>query len=494
MAKGNYCKYHAEIPARWYCSGCKITLCSHCVMEERQSGKVVVCPACDKALRKLSTAHAIPPFWKRMPQTFTYPFNGGSLTQLFGFSIFSLLLFAPLWPVVVVASLILPFIILRYGFSVMQHTAMGHLSPPKISLNFRLHELSLPLKMVAVMISLSLILGIITYPFGPQSIGAQGFSFVVSQLLLPAMLIQLAVYNSYLQAMNPVGIGFVISTLRLPYLTLCGVMLLLSGGPLAVIALFMGIIPLWMIGMFMVFVFGFFTVVTFHLMGYVVYQYHEQLGIKPEVEYNLKIKPSASNREGGGNPTSTSYPMLQKVRLLIKEGMQQAAKATLKQELQQHAELDNARIEMHQLYHQMLVNEQESDAMLEHGRRFIPALLDLQMGKQAIAIFRDCTEIDAKFGLTVPEDIHKLASAAQKADEHKVVVSLMNGFMQKHADYPDAIELLLMASQSLQHHFRQDEKAKKVLLYVIKRYPEDPRVQKAKRDLMLIERPAGATT
>ena len=54
-------------------------------------------------------------------------------------------------------------------------------------------------------------------------------------------------------------------------------------------------------------------------------------------------------------------------------------------------------------------------------------------------------------------------------------------------------KLLLMASQSLQHHFRQDEKAKKILVYVIKRYPEDPRIQKAKRDLMLIERPAGAT-
>lgn len=463
-------------------------------MEERQSGKNIVCPACDRSLRKLSTAHAIPPFWKRMPQIFTYPFNSGSLIQLLGFSLFSLLLFVPLWPVVIVASLILPFMVLRYAFSVMQHTAMGHLSPPKIALNFRLQELALPLKMIAAMISLSIILGLITYPFGPQSVGAQGFSFIVSQLLLPAMLIQLAVYSSYLQAMNPVGIGFIIKTLRLPYLALCGVMLLLSGGPIAVMALFMGIIPLWTVGMFMVFVFGFFTIVTFHLLGYVTYQYHEHLGIRPEVEYNVNIKPTKGQKNGPDNPSSTSYATLQKVRLLIKESMQQAAKATLQKELQSHAELDNARIEMHQLYHQMLMNNQENEAILEHGSRFIPALLDKNMGKQAIAIFRDCIAIDPQFRLSMPEDIHKLATAAQKADEHKIIVSLINGFVQKHPDYADTVELLHMAAQSLQHHFRQDEKAKKILLYIIKRYPDDARVQKAKRDLMLMERSAEAST
>ena len=187
---------------------------------------------------------------------------------------------------------------------------------------------------------------------------------------------------------------------------------------------------------------GYFTVVTFHLMGYVVYQYHEHLGIKPEVEHSVSIKPSKGIKNTADKQSNPSYPVLQKVRLLIKEGMQQAAKATLQKELQHHAELDNARIEMHQLYHQMLVNSQENDAVLEHGNSFIPALLDNNMGKQAIAIFRDCIAINPKFGLTMPEDIHKLASAAQKADEHKLIVSLINGFMQKHADYPDAIETI----------------------------------------------------
>jgi len=493
MSQGKYCKYHSDIPAKWYCTGCKIALCSHCIMEERQTGKITVCPACDKALRKLSTAHAIPPFWKRMPTTFLYPFNGASLTHLVGMSLFSLLFLVPLWPVIIVALLMLPLMMLRYGFSVLQHTATGHLTPPKISLNFQLRELALPLKLIAIIIFLSLIMGLILYPFGVNVVIIQLIAFAFSQLILPAMVVLLAVYKGFFRAINPVDISFVVSTIGLPYLALCGVLLLLSGAPASAQFLLASIIPLWMLTMFNIFIMGYFTVVTFHLLGYVVYQYHEHLGIKPEVEYAVKIKPSNSNKGTNANQSSSSYPILQKVRLLIKEGMQQAAKATLKKELLHHAEMDRARIELHQLYHQMLINDQEHETLLEHGNTFIPALLDNQMGKQAIAVFRDCIDVDPKYHLTIPGDIHKLATAAQKADEHKIILSLINGFVQKHPDYPDTIELLLMAAQSLQHHFRQDEKAKKILVYAIKRYPEDARIQRAKRDLMLLERPSGAT-
>jgi len=458
-------------------------------MEDRQTGQTTVCPACDKALRKLSTAHAIPPFWKRMPATFRYPLNGGSLTYLIGLACFSLLFFVPLWPVVVVAGLMLPLMILRYAFSVLQHTAMGHLTPPKLSLNFQMRELALPLKLFAIIMALGFLLALILYPFGINPNVIEAVAFILNQLVLPAMVVLLAVHNSFFRAINPVDIGSVISTIGLPYLALCGVLLLLSGGPASAQFLLFNILPLWLLTMLNVFMMGFFTVVTFHLLGYVVYQYHEHLGIKPEVEYDVKppARARASSSEG-----SASYPALQRVRLLIKEGMQQAAKASLKKELMRQAETDNARIEMHQLYHQMLVNDKENEAALEHASAFIPELLDNNQGKQALGIFRDCIEMDPAFRLARPADIHKLATAAKKADEHRIVVSLLNGFIQKHPDYPDAIELLLMAAQSLQHHFGQAEKAKKVLLYIIKRYPEDARTQQARHNLMLIERPTGS--
>ena len=494
MSQEHYCKYHVEIPAKWYCVGCKIALCSHCVLEDRQSGKNIVCPACDKVLRKLSTAHAIPPFWKRMPATFAYPFNGGSLAYLIGISLFSLLFMVPLMPVVIVASLVLPLMILRYGFSVLQHTAMGHPTPPKMSINFKLSELALPIKFILIIVLIGALIGLILFPLGISPDVIQMVAFILTQLVLPAMIVLLAVHNSFFQAINPIGIGNVIATVGLPYLALCGVLLLLSGAPSSVMYIFGGIIPEWMIVMFSIFVTGYFTIINFYLMGYVVYQFHEHLGIKPEVEYGAHFKVSKSQKNGTGNQTGTSYAALQKVRLLIKEGMQQAAKATLQKELQRHAEMDNARIEMHQLYHQMLINNKESEAAIEHANSFIPALLDENMGKQAIAVFRDCIEIDPQFRLTTPEDIHKLATAAQKADEHKIILSLINGFVQKHPEYPDAIELLLMAAQSLQHHFRQDEKAKKILQYIIKRYPDDARMQKAKRDLMLMDQSAGIAT
>ena len=493
MRQDKYCKYHSYVPAKRYCPGCKISLCSHCVAENRQTSKTIVCPACDKAMRKLSTAHAIPPFWKRMPSVFLYPLNPGSLVQLSGISVFSLLMLVSLWPVVLVAAIMLPMMLLRYSFSVLQHTAAGHLSPPAITLNFQLRELSLPLKLIGVMMLLSLLMGIILFPFGASQATIQLIAFVLNQVLLPAMVVLLAVHNSFIRAINPVDIGSVIATIGLPYLALCGVLLLLGGAPATVQYFFVNSFPPWMLIMLSVFIMSYFTVVMFHLLGYVVFQHHEQLGIRPEVEYDVQLKPTKGKASAEAEQTP-SYPLLQKIQLLIKEGRPQAAKAILSKELKHSVEVDKARIEMHRLYHQMLLsNDNEHEAMLEHAKTFIPTLLDHNMGKQALGVFWDCIKLKPGFNLTTPEDIHKLAKSAHKADEHKVLLALANGFVQQYPDYPNGIDMLLMAAQVLQHHLGQYEKARKVLNYVINRYPEDSRTNQARRELKLLEHSAEAT-
>ncbi|RMH14154.1 MAG: hypothetical protein D6698_13085 [Gammaproteobacteria bacterium] len=435
-------------------------------MEDRQGGNSMACPVCDKSMRRLSTAHAIPPFWKRLPSMFRYPLNAGSMIYLSGLAIFALLTRVPIVPIVFVVVLLLPLMMMRYGFSVLQHTAMGHMKPPRLALNFHLHELALPLKLYGLMLVLSMLTTFLLFPFRVSMDVIQLISFIELQLMLPAMVVLLAVYRSFFRALNPVDIGSVISTIGLPYLALCGMLLLLSGGPGSLVYLLPGGFPAWIQTMLFVFISGYFTIVNFHLLGYVVYQFHEQLGIKPEIEYD--VRPAKTRSAKAPAADGATYPTLQKVRLLLKEGKQQAAMAALKRELSRLAEMDEARAEMHQLYHRMLLETEDKEQLLDHAREYISRLLDQGRGKQALGVMRDCLSRDKDFRPTNPEEVHQLIRVAYQAEDHRMVVALANGFLRRFPDYPDVIDPLLLAAKSLHHHFNQEDKASTILQFILK--------------------------
>ena len=97
---------------------------------------------------------------------------------------------------------------------------------------------------------------------------------------LPASTMSLAINGSIGDALNPVTLATVMKRIGWPYLILYVFLLLVSAGSSAT-QLFLGTVaPVWLIVQLITFVSAYFTVIMFNMMGYVVYQYHEDLGFE----------------------------------------------------------------------------------------------------------------------------------------------------------------------------------------------------------------------
>ena len=83
-ASGAFCKFHAKIPARFYCPKCAKYFCDMCVAT--QPGSVHTCRQCSARVTavqvKLQRAAGPKGFFARLPDAFFYPFRGMGIFML----------------------------------------------------------------------------------------------------------------------------------------------------------------------------------------------------------------------------------------------------------------------------------------------------------------------------------------------------------------------------------------------------------------------------
>lgn len=280
-----YCKYHPQTPSRLYCSSCGIHFCSQCVKPNFDKNP---CPICRKELESQGIGNTITPFWERFPRFFSYPATTEILIFLTVISVFSL--------VVMVSNLLyilLTFFVLKYGYVILTHTAEGDLSPPTISASDLGKANNLPFQQIVVFL---LMLFIVTQAFAlGTAIGIIVFLFVL--LSVPASVMVLAIDKNLFKAINPLILMGIMSRVGRSYFVLYVLLLLLSTGGNIVESLLAPILPFWLFIIVATFASSYFTLIMFNMMGYLIYQYHEELGFDGVQEFDDSPKIGTSKTD-----------------------------------------------------------------------------------------------------------------------------------------------------------------------------------------------------
>ncbi|HXH71262.1 MAG TPA: hypothetical protein VNI58_00385 [Mariprofundaceae bacterium] len=473
-ASSKACRYHPGTPARWHCPDCAIHFCSRCVPANERSE--AFCPVCDRLLNRLEFSAEVPPFWKRMPAAFLYPLHPASLVFLIIMSLASLLQLIPLGGII--AALLLPFILMKYAFQVLQSTAVGHLKPPKGSTSMSGRDFELPVKayllliVIAILGGLSSMLGLI----------AVIIALVGLTIIFPAMIMVLGVTRSFFQAISPMQLIEMVRMIGPSYLGLVGMLILLVG---ASSALMMLLGPTVTPSNFLViivvadFISSYYSIVMFHLMGYVIYQFHEELGVKPEVEYEPAAGKKKSAEPAGLSPVA-------KAQLLVQEGHPEVAKPFIAKHLSN--DMSAQQIQLHELYLKLLKQLGEHEDLGRVGGDYILSLMEHGHGKKALQIFRLCYEVDPQFQLNHAEHTHSLMQAAQKASDYDLMLALANNFAKRFPTYPGLFELYLSVARVLHEHFKRDKQASSILQSLITKFPQHEGIQQAKMALARIGR------
>ena len=435
-----YCQYHPLIPATWYCQSCDVCHCDDCVDMDQEPG-AARCFVCDNSVQNLGAQFNAEPFWRRLQAAFRYPLCGNGLAVCAVAALLTSLV-AYLPSVIGLFAYLLVFgSFMKYCFACLEETAGGKLMPPDIQSVYE-GGFRLALQLIAMVVILG-VAAVASYHYLGITIG--GIVAVMIVLSLPAILINFALSERLLSALNPIHSLSLITTIGLPYgllLALIGVMLgsvgvvsqltLLSGLPFArTLDSFIG---------------NYYAMVIFHIMGYMIFQYQGSLGFVARRDFG---EPRA--------PLPEEKRLHAKATVLVKRGDYDAAVDVFRQII---TRCEHDRLAYSRCFELLFVtaNKTRLDSFLPHYIDFLIAHHregEIALGyKRLLTRWPDYIPGD-------PHSRHAIAKVCIERNESKEGMRLINGMHKLFPDYPGLVDAYTLLHETLESMPRMQVQAGK---------------------------------
>lgn len=419
-----------------------------------------------------AAGETIPPVWSRIPQFFAYPLKIGVLAVLGGFA--ALRLLALLLPIPFVGFIIFLLTwmgLYKYAYEVLAHTAQGNLEPPETQ--YITETDFAAFKHVGLMFLM--LFGTILVAAFTGSAFLALLAGLFFGLAWPAAIITLAMTGSLLSALNPATWISVMGRIGWPYLAAVIFLLMMQWSAGFVKWLFAsataGAGALVVIGAF--FISGYFLVASFHLMGYLVYQFHEELGVD--------VDEAAT----GAAPMSEDERAVAQSREMIQDGRVEDAIGLLAERLKR----EGGTPEVHDQYRQLLRLQGRNDELLTHDREYVGMLLHgFGQSRKALLVTDECLRLDPSFRPPNPGDRAELVRLGNQFAMPEVVVGLGREFLRDHPDDERAPEVTMAVARALSDRMGDDTGALKLLRELERRHSEHPLRDEAKMLAQTLEK------
>lgn len=358
------------------------------------------------------------------------------------------------------------YVFFYYAFKVMGQTSQGLLESKDSAKFTREGIFFLPLKAFLYALVTLIIIGIpgIVHPI------LFALLLIPWALLLPANMMALSATGSFFSTLSPINALSTIRSIGSQYIGLLLFLFLLqvtqstlqffvlyAAGTLYVSSAM--IVTAYTI---ICFLGMYFMTVQCHVMGYVIYQHHNELGVDTYDSQEDLSKETASGKSG------------EMIKQLSADGnIDQALKLAF--EAQQNSD----DITVHECYHMQLIQAQRTAPMLAHAHRYLTLLLSKKEKTKALKLYATALENSPEFEPEQPEQLVKLAEAAYQAKEYKQSLSLLKGY-DKRFPHSKAVPMAyFLAAKIFGEQFHQHESALKILSVLLERYPNHPVSSKA---------------
>ena len=407
------------------------------------------------ASRRASPETPVTPYWHCMPSFFAYPLRRPAL-DLLGITV--LLGVVPLLLDVALLTfaclLAMGFILAKYGYESLLGTAAGDRDPPALREALTGEGYLLPVKQGLVIVVLLTMVGIAFWLGGPF-LGVPAIIGVT--LLLPASVILLGMERSFRGAVNPVRLVSVAAAIGWPYLGLFGLLLCIELASATSVALAGRLMPgqsgLVIQSATTVFLGNYFTLMAFHLLGYVVYQYHEPLGY------------SAVTPEDEGPEAELGL-----FHELMDQGQHQAAMAELQGVMDRYPEEPSLR---HRLL-QLARLSGDAVTLRRVGGGAIGERLRSGRAGEAADIYLDCLGACGDYRPAEAGHHEPLARELRARGRTREALALLNGLHRQYPEHPAVPAAYLLAARIFLDDAGKPEQAGRILRFLRQNYPDSP--------------------
>ncbi|HNR90852.1 MAG TPA: hypothetical protein PKO41_00365 [Dokdonella sp.] len=390
----------------------------------------------------------IEPFWSRLREISLYPLRGDALLTIGVLALCHLVRYLPFgWAFDIFVWIAL----YKYACECLRTTANGRLDPPVLSTTVEDSVGWDMIKLQAIIVIIATVGAVFLPPLAAIAI------ILLLTFAQPAASMSLAMDGSLGHALNPGTWFAVIGRLGSPYLAvvLLSFVFLASAGNLS--GLLGSVMPGFIAKLINDFASHYVVIANFHLMGYMIWQYHREFGYDPVIQTPLDRPLSADER------------FLAETQQLVRDGHIEAALEQLREQLHSRGGTP----ELHEQYRKLLALGGHKEESLRHGREWIEILLAQEDGKRALDLARDCIALDPSF--RPPADaINMLAERAAKGGQSQLAVSLLANFHRTHPKHKDLPANYLLAARLLGDRLGRDAEARKLTGFLLQNFPDHP--------------------
>lgn len=369
-------------------------------------------------------AARIVPFWNRLPAFALYPLKGVPLASLVVFTLLiSLVSLLPLigW----LLALLIWLGALKQAFEMLLATANGRMDAPEVSLDIGNGTV---IRYVLLQLAAILVPLLLAFLFGP----VVGVALLVAMgVLLPAATIGLAISESLRVALNPEYLWRIASRIGWPYLAVVGLSLVIQYSAANADALLSRWVPGLLAGPLGIAFSLWALFAAFHLMGYLVWQYHETLDFEP-----------AAPLAPGALPKTRDAELLARVEGLIASGEVDVALVHLRDEIRDRA----VDLPVHELYRRALKLKGDHAAVMAHAKLMLQALIVAKQDRKALLLLRESLAMDPGFLPFEIEDGERLAQVALQGGQTDLALSLTKALITAHPRHARLPHWALQAS------------------------------------------------
>lgn len=465
-----YCSYHPTKPALWECPECNECYCGNCISKRDvlQYGKKTThyfCPKCNVPANRVSIGNSVTPFYKNLHKIFIYPFYLRSIILLLVLSLASAIFtgggFISFW-----INIAIGIALVKYSFAALKETANGRLIPPPITYQNISGDILIVIKQIALY-AISFIATITVIAKFGIIIGVLFIGFLL--LSLPAMITVLVATESLIAAINPVIFVKMAYRIGWPYLVMYLFLIILMSAPSALGFYIIKFLPEGTHLFLQSLAEGYYSIVAYHLMGYVMLQYHEEIGWTPEYDEVV------SEDEGKEVEQKPSDEILNRVDMFIKDGNVDHAISYIKSEVGD----DIKDLNISEKYYKLLKIRQDKQKLVKHGKSYLDLLITEKEWGKACQVYSECLGIDNNF-IPSPSSLFKIGGLLNEKGNPKGAIDAYNRFVKSNPQNQLTPKAYFLSANILNEKLGLPQKAARILNAVIKKYPKNdivPHVQ-----------------
>lgn len=312
--------------------------------------------------------------------------------------------------------------------------------------------------------------------------------FVLS-LLLPSAAVIIALEDKFFKSLNPFNVLYLVQTMGAAYFVLWGFFLAIAGTRQLVLSAGTNWPPVLSFPLEMA-VATYLALVLFAIMGYALYQFHQELHLDVEVDFDDHRRAGGAEKIADVGSARAAVmeaepkdPLERKLRPLLAEGKVREAIAEVK-DYMRYDKLDPAlNTRLHGLYQQ----QGDTAVTLEHGQQWLTALARAGQGREAFAALRSLRAIDPAFTAHDGDVVLPAATAAMQARDATLAADLLRNFDKRFPRHKDTPGVYFLGARLLSEQSRQHEKAARILRAVLAHFPEHAVAGEARTYLTVLE-------